>query len=131
MADRASDTESPGGGKFDDAGDATRRTRLANERTYLAWWRGGLTAFAVAFGAGKVVPVLSSGGPRWPYVVLGVGFAILGTVFIAYGLRRQRLVDRAVSSGEFTGLDERVAAALAIFGAVLGLMIIGLVVVET
>src|SRR5438094_4512952 len=25
--------------KFDEALDATRRTRLANERTYLAWWR--------------------------------------------------------------------------------------------
>jgi len=24
--------------------DATRRTRLSNERTYVAWWRGGLTA---------------------------------------------------------------------------------------
>ena len=31
------DTEPPGGGRFDEAGDATRRTRLANERTYLAW----------------------------------------------------------------------------------------------
>jgi uncharacterized membrane protein YidH (DUF202 family) len=28
--------------------DATRRTRLANERTYLAWWRTGLTALAYA-----------------------------------------------------------------------------------
>ncbi|MET0972771.1 MAG: DUF202 domain-containing protein, partial [Thermoleophilaceae bacterium] len=28
--------------------DVTRRTRLANERTYLAWLRTGLTAFAVS-----------------------------------------------------------------------------------
>jgi uncharacterized membrane protein YidH (DUF202 family) len=28
--------------------DAIRRTRLANERTYLAWWRSGLTALAVS-----------------------------------------------------------------------------------
>jgi putative membrane protein len=27
----------------DKARDATRRTQLANERTYLAWWRTGLT----------------------------------------------------------------------------------------
>jgi putative membrane protein len=39
--------------------DATRRTRLANERTYLAWWRTGLTAFAVSLGAGKLVPALT------------------------------------------------------------------------
>ena len=36
--------------------DATRRTRLANERTYLAWWRTGLTALAVGIGIGKLVP---------------------------------------------------------------------------
>jgi putative membrane protein len=44
---------------FDEARDATRRTRLANERTYLAWWRTGLTAFAVSLGAGKLVPALT------------------------------------------------------------------------
>ena len=39
---------------MEDSRDATRRTRLANERTYLAWWRTGLTAFAVSFGAGRI-----------------------------------------------------------------------------
>src|SRR5215207_9302116 len=68
--------EPPGGGRFDEAGDATRRTRLANERTYLAWWRTGLTAFAVSLGAGKLVPALTD-ETRWPYVVVGVGFALL------------------------------------------------------
>jgi uncharacterized membrane protein YidH (DUF202 family) len=29
-----------------EAVDASRRTRLANERTELAWWRTGLTALA-------------------------------------------------------------------------------------
>jgi putative membrane protein len=38
--------------------DASRRTRLANERTYLAWMRSSLTALAVAVGAGKIVPTL-------------------------------------------------------------------------
>ncbi len=62
----------PQGGRFDDAGDATRRTRLANERTYLAWWRTGLTAFAVSIAAGKLVPELSDTGSSWPYTALGV-----------------------------------------------------------
>jgi uncharacterized membrane protein YidH (DUF202 family) len=62
--------------------DATRRTRLANERTYLAWWRTGLTAVAVAFGAGKLVPEVA-GGTQWPYEVIGIGFAVLGVLFIA------------------------------------------------
>ena len=31
----------------DQVADASRRTYLAGERTYLAWWRSGLTALAV------------------------------------------------------------------------------------
>ena len=50
---------------FDEARDATRRTRLANERTYLAWWRTGLTSFAVSLGAGKLVPALTEES-HWP-----------------------------------------------------------------
>lgn len=37
----------------DGAADALRRTRLANERTHLAWWRTGLAALAVSLGAGR------------------------------------------------------------------------------
>ena len=44
--------------------DATRRTRLANERTYLAWLRSALTALAVAIGAGKIVPGVTDGSSR-------------------------------------------------------------------
>ena len=39
--------------------DALRRTRLANERTYLAWWRSALTALAVAVGTGRIAPGLA------------------------------------------------------------------------
>src|SRR5437763_15784734 len=60
--------------RFDEAGDATRRTWLANERTWLAWVRTGLTCTAVALGVGKAVPDLAKAGHRWPYTVLGVGY---------------------------------------------------------
>ena len=72
------------GERLDDAVDATRRTRLANERTYLAWWRTGLTAFAISFGAGRIVPELS-GGPNWPYELIGVAFAAAVGVVLGYG----------------------------------------------
>jgi putative membrane protein len=123
------DTDPPGGGRFDDAGDATRRTRLANERTYLAWWRTGLTAFAVSLGAGKLVPALTD-ETRWPYVVVGVGFALLGVAFVAYGFRRQRLVERAVARGEYVRPDERLLAGLTGIGILLALMLLLIVVVE-
>jgi putative membrane protein len=116
----------PGGGRFDDAGDATRRTRLANERTYLAWWRTGLTAFAVSVGAGQVVPALTD-AKRWPYVLVGLGFALLGLAFIAYGFRRMREVDAAIARGEFERPDERLMGVLATAGVILGLALIAII----
>ncbi len=53
--------------------DALRRTRLANERTYFAWWRTGFTALAVSIGVAKIIPAITK-GPRWSYTVLGGRF---------------------------------------------------------
>jgi putative membrane protein len=100
--------------------DSTRRTRLATERTYLAWWRSGLTALAVGLAAGKLVPELS-GGASWPYESLGVGYSLLGVAFIAYGYRRQHAVEAAVRRGEWAPLDPRVAAGLTAVSVLLGL----------
>lgn len=109
--------------------DATRRTRLANERTYLAWWRGGLTALAVALGAGAVIPDLTS-GRRWPYVLLGIGFAALAIAFIAYGVVRHRQVERALEEGGFAPLGAGVAAVFGAVGVVLGFLTILIVALE-
>ncbi len=106
--------------------DATRRTRLANERTYLAWWRSGLTALAVSVGFGKLVPGLTH-VVRWPYTLAGAGFALLGTAFIGYGSYRERAVTRALAQGEFAHPDRRVLAALTAFGIALGLLSLVLV----
>jgi putative membrane protein len=121
-----SDQAPPEGGRFDEAGDATRRTRLANERTYLAWWRTGLTAFAVSLGAGKLVPALTDES-QGPYVVVGVGFALLGVAFVGYGYRRMRDVDAAIARGEFASPDDRFIGLLAAVGVVLGLALLAIV----
>jgi putative membrane protein len=105
---------------FDEARDATRRTRLANERTYLAWWRTGLTAFAVAFGAGKLLPELTK-GTKWPYEVLGVAFGLVGVAFVLQGYVRQRRIEDALVRGDYVPFDRREALAFALVGAVLGL----------
>ena len=107
--------------------DATRRTRLATERTYLAWWRTGLTAFAVAFGAGRLVPELT-GGAVWPYAALGVAFGVVGLAFIAFGYVRQKQVDEALARGDYAPLDDRAAIVFAAAGLLLGLATIILVI---
>ncbi len=123
------DTEAPGGGQFDQTGDATRRTYLANERTYLAWWRTGVTALAASVAVGRIVPSLTH-QTRWPYAILGVGFALIGIATIAYGLRRQREVDAAVRRGEFSHPDARILLTLTVAGVILGVLLLVVVVVE-
>jgi putative membrane protein len=107
--------------------DASRRTRLAAERTFLAWGRSGLTALAVSLGAGKLLPEVSS-GPRWPYDLLGVGYAALGILYLGYGYRRQMVVDNALGRGKYAPLSRRFALVLTLFGVGLGVATAALIV---
>jgi putative membrane protein len=99
--------------------DTTRRTRLANERTQLAWWRTGLTALAVGLAAGRIVPELA-GGAAWPFQLLGVGYAVLGCFFILYGQVRGEHVRRALERGDWAPFSASAAVATTIAGLVLG-----------
>ena len=102
--------------------DAERRTRLAGERTQLAWWRTGLTAIAVGVGIGRIIPELDPEATDWPYVVLGLGFALYGAAMIGYGVARARSVEEAVARGGFSRLAPAVAGGMAIAGILLGLL---------
>ena len=108
-----------------DADDAMSRTRLANERTYLAWWRTGLTSLAVGVGTGKIAPEIA-GGTSWPYVIVGALFTVLGVAFVAYGFRRLREVEAALAHGGFAAPDDRFIAGLTAAGVLLGLLTLAL-----
>jgi putative membrane protein len=114
----------------DEEVDATRRTRLASERTVLAWLRTGLTATAVALGVGKVIPDLRSGGRTWPFVALGAGYAVLGAVIVLYGMWRGREVDRAIGEGGWAGPDDRAMAAIGVIAVALALLTVVLIAVD-
>jgi len=124
------DTEPPGGGRFDAAGDATRRTHLANERTSMAWWRTGLTSVAVGLAIGKVVPDLGKSEVHWPYAVIGFAYAIIGVVLMAYGTWRHRAVEAAVLRGGFERPAPAFLWTITGVGAVLGLLTAVLIVVR-
>jgi putative membrane protein len=113
----------------DGARDATRRTRLANERTYLAWWRTGLTTFAVGLAAGKLVPELSSGA-AWPFEALGIAFGLAGVVFISYAYIRQRRVEDALAQNSYAPFESRMAFVFAALGVALGLATILAILVQ-
>src|SRR5947207_3211797 len=86
-----------GAGEPDDV-DASRRTSLAAERTWLAWWRTGLGASAVAIGVGRILPGLA-GGANWPLQLLGLGYAALAVAVLVIGGVRQNRVAAALRSG--------------------------------
>jgi putative membrane protein len=109
--------------------DASRRTRLANERTQLAWWRTGLTALAVALGVGRVVPELGDATHQWPYELLGLAFALYGVALIGFGSLRGHHVDAAMERGGYAELPAWMSTSLAAVGALLGLAIAVLIVV--
>jgi len=117
-------------GPQNEAGDALRRTRLANERTYLAWWRTGLTAFAVGLGAGKLVPELSRGA-AWPFELIGTAFVAVGIALTAYAYIRQKQVEEAVARGGYAPLNPSTSLIFAAVGVILGIGTIIVILAES
>jgi putative membrane protein len=101
--------------------DASRRTWLALERTQLAWWRTGLTALAVGIGIGRVVPELQESDTQWPFVLVGVAFAVYGIALIVYGSARERYLAADLERGENRLSHASFDVLLAGFGAALGI----------
>lgn len=116
-------------GAREPAGDATRRTHLANERTYLAWWRTGLTALAASLAVGRIVPEFS-GGRRWPYEVLGAAYALLGILLVVYGTVRRREVGAALRRGDFAPPHDHALAGIGALAVAIGVATAVLIVVN-
>jgi putative membrane protein len=114
-------------GRRGDGWDATRRTRLAAERTELAWWRTALTSIAVAVGVGRVVPELSGSSTEWPYVVVGIGFALYSVALFAYGSIRSRRVEVALDRAEMIPSSRIETRWLMVGGVILCLATVGLI----
>jgi putative membrane protein len=83
--------------------DVTRRTRLAAERTWLAWWRTGIASAAAAIAVGGLVPQLVE-GTQWPFVALGAGYAVVAIAVFALGAVRTHAAERALAEGGYVPL---------------------------
>ena len=113
-----------------DAADVSRRTWLAAERTWLAWWRTGLATGALAIGVGRLIPSLT-GGARWPFRLLGLGYGALAVIVLVVGVVRQGRMARALRRGSNDELSSPLvmwlsAAAVALSTATLVLVAVGL-----
>lgn len=112
-------TDKPQKSELEAEASVDRRTSLANERTLLAWWRTGLTALAVALGVGRLLPEIAPDATRWPFVVIGVAFAVYGIALFAYGTRRSGERDASLLGGA-GGAQDRALAVLTAAGILLG-----------
>ena len=110
--------------------DQARRTSMAAERTWLAWWRTALGASAGALAVGRVAPQVLDVA-TWPYVVLGCLYALLAIGLLIAGARRQADLERAMRTGDHRPLPFPTVAAFTVGGVVLALLTIVLVVAQT
>jgi putative membrane protein len=107
-----------------------RRTEMAAERTWLAWWRTALAASAGALAVGRLAPELLDVA-TWPYIVLGCGYAALAIGLMAAGALRQRAVERALRTGERVALPFRTVGVFTGGGIALALMTVVLVLAQS
>jgi putative membrane protein len=76
--------------------DPDTPSKLANERTYLAWLRTALALVAAGVAADRVLP---AGGIILARQVVGVTFILAGVLTAAFARSQWRAVDRAVRAG--------------------------------
>lgn len=110
--------------------DQARRTSMAAERTWLAWWRSSLAASAGALGVGRLAPEVLDVAP-WPYIVLGCAYAALAMGLLVTGALRQRDLEHAMRTGAHTPLRFRTVAVFTTGGVLLALTTVVLVVAQT
>jgi putative membrane protein len=107
--------------------EQVRRTSMAAERTWLAWWRTALAASAGALAVGRLAPELLAVA-AWPYVVLGCGYAGLSIGLLMVGAHRQREFENARRAGLHVPLRFGTVASFTAGGIALALMTVVLVV---
>lgn len=119
--------------KYDDSVlGPSRRTVLAAERTWLAWFRTGIGTGAAAIAVGGLLPKLheAEGASDTGYIVLGVAYGLLAVAIFALGLRRQREVAEALKSGDDLPSDLRDVTVLSTVAGLLAIATVILLIVN-
>lgn len=105
--------------------DSRARTHLANERTFLAWLRTGLSLMAVGLAAAGFLPVDLV--PGFPYVrAFSVLLVVSGTMMVVYGASRYLRAYKQIETGSYEPAGTAVVTIAAIVGF-LGILAIPLV----
>ncbi|MBD0672099.1 YidH family protein [Streptomyces sp. CBMA156] len=78
---------------YEEGEEPDYRFSLANERTFLAWFRTGLALIAAALAVAQFVPPHARGAGG---VALGAGLAVVGALLCTAAYFRWRSVQRAM-----------------------------------
>ncbi len=82
---------------------------LANERTFLAWVRTGITIIALGFVVARfnlLIRELGGTGVSSPYAnAFGIALVLLGALLVILAQLRQRSVRVALEAGRFVDSD--------------------------
>ena len=105
--------------------DSRARTHLANERTFLAWLRTGLSLVAVGLAAARILP--ADLVPGVPYVrIFSVLLVLTGTLLVVLGALRFASALHEIETGSYRSSATAIVAVATIV-TVLGIMAIPLV----
>jgi putative membrane protein len=106
--------------------DSRARTHLANERTFLAWLRTGLSLMAVGLAAAGFLPVDLV--PGFPYVRSFAALLLLtGTLMVLYGANRYMRAYRQIETGSYDPAGSAIVTIAAVIG-LLGILAVPLVI---
>ena len=105
--------------------DSRARTHLANERTFLAWLRTGLTMVALGVAASQFLRAGTPTGVRL-ILIFSALVILVGLGFVAIGVSRSRQGRLGIDRGEFAPAQLSVVAT-SIAGLAIGLLAIAVV----
>ncbi len=100
--------------------DSRARTHLANERTFLAWLRTGLSLIALGLATAQFLRGMFPGG-MGAATALAAVFIVAGTVMVIFGGKRFVDARRAIEAETYTPLNTPVVASV-IFVAIAGVL---------
>jgi putative membrane protein len=110
--------------------DQTRRTSRAGAGPGRGWWRPARRPTAGALAVGRFAPELLDVA-RWPYILLGCGYASLAVGLLIVGAQRQRALERALRTGTHAPLPFRLVGLFTVGGVALAVMTVVLVIAQT
>jgi putative membrane protein len=105
--------------------DSRARTHLANERTFLAWLRTGLSLVAVGLAAARFLPLDLVPSVRF-VTVFALLLVISGTIGVLYGALRYVRAHKQIQRGSYDPQPLPIVIVAAVV-AVLGILALPLV----